>query len=148
MKKLYFVVTAILLISNTMFSQVGINSDNSSPDPSAGLDVKFSDKGLLPPRMLYSQINEIVNPASGLVVYCTDCGSDGSGAMAMFTNGMWYLFNTKCLLSPITPTAGAQEASSNQIIWNWNPVSTATGYKWNTSNDYTDRKSTRLNSSH
>jgi hypothetical protein len=41
------------------------------------------------------------------------------------------------LSSPSAPTAGTSTApSSSQIVWNWNPVSNATGYKWNTINDY------------
>jgi uncharacterized protein (TIGR02145 family) len=37
---------------------------------------------------------------------------------------------------PTTPTAGTQIPSTNQIVWNWSSVSGATGYKWNTTNDY------------
>ena len=136
MKRRFTLLLALVIISAGLFAQVGINSDNSGPDSSAMLDVKSTERGLLPPRMSYNQMNEIANPASGLVVYCTDCGADGSGAMAMYINTTWYLFNTKCLLSPATPIAGVHEASSNQIIWNWNPVPTASGYKWNTVNNY------------
>lgn len=34
------------------------------------------------------------------------------------------------------PTAGTHTPSQTQIIWNWNAVSGATGYKWNTTNNY------------
>jgi len=37
---------------------------------------------------------------------------------------------------PNSPTSGAHVASGTQIVWNWNAVSGATGYKWNTINDY------------
>ena len=37
---------------------------------------------------------------------------------------------------PATPAAGTHIPSQTQIVWNWNPVSGATGYKWNVSNDY------------
>ena len=37
---------------------------------------------------------------------------------------------------PTTPTAGTQVPSQTQIIWNWNPVLGATGYKWNLTDDY------------
>ena len=127
------ILAIFLSITFQLSAQVGINTDGSQPDPSAGLDVKFNNKGFLPPRMTTEQMNAIINPASGLVVYCTDCGS---GAMAMFINETWYIINTKCLLSPITPVSGTHVPSSNQIVWNWNPVSTATGYKWNTTNNY------------
>jgi uncharacterized protein (TIGR02145 family) len=33
--------------------------------------------------------------------------------------------------------AGTHVPSGTQIVWNWNPVSGANGYKWNTTNSYT-----------
>jgi len=66
---------AFLLFSNSfLFSQVGINADNSAPDPSAGLDVNYSNKGLLPPRVALTAINSalpVTDPAVGLLVYNT-----------------------------------------------------------------------------
>ena len=35
-----------------------------------------------------------------------------------------------------TPSSGASSAAYTTITWIWNPVSDATGYKWNTTNDY------------
>jgi len=55
-----------------LFAQVGINSDNSTPDPSAELDVKFTDRGFLPPRMSTSLRNAIPSPAVGLLIFNTD----------------------------------------------------------------------------
>lgn len=71
MKKAALFLTLCLFAGLSVFAQVGINSDNSAPDPSAGLDVKFTNKGLLPPRMTAARIATIVNPADGLLVYCT-----------------------------------------------------------------------------
>jgi hypothetical protein len=34
------------------------------------------------------------------------------------------------------PPAGTHVPSPFQIVWNWNTVTDATGYKWNTTNDY------------
>jgi hypothetical protein len=34
------------------------------------------------------------------------------------------------------PVSGTHVPSPTQIVWNWNTVSGATGYKWSTSNDY------------
>ncbi len=62
----------LLLFSNTMFAQVGINTDNSEPNSSAILDVKSTSMGLLPPRMNTTQRNAIASPAEGLVIYNTD----------------------------------------------------------------------------
>ena len=63
-----------LLDCSVLFSQVGINTDGSNPDPSAGLDVKFTNKGFLPPRIALTAINSaapVVSPAIGLFVYNT-----------------------------------------------------------------------------
>ena len=50
-------------------AQVGINTDNSTPDASALLDIKSTDKGLLIPRMSSVQRTAISSPAAGLMVY-------------------------------------------------------------------------------
>jgi len=97
MKKLFFFIVVQLMFVSALFAQVGINTDNSDPDPSAMLDVKSTDKGFLPPRMTFTGMNAVASPASGLMVICTDCGSNGSGTLAMFANGMWFMFNANCL---------------------------------------------------
>jgi uncharacterized protein (TIGR02145 family) len=37
---------------------------------------------------------------------------------------------------PNAPTEGTHSATNVQIVWNWNAVTLATGYKWNTTNNY------------
>lgn len=69
-------------------AQVAINSDGTQPNPSAGLDVKFTDKGLLPPRMTTSQINAIGSPANGLMAYNTE-----SNNPVYFNGSAWRSFN-------------------------------------------------------
>src|ERR1039457_3618720 len=46
------------------------------------------------------------------------------------------LSQTTSLNPPSAPTAGTNIPSPTQIVWNWNTVSGATGYKWNISNNY------------
>jgi hypothetical protein len=73
MKKFYrlFVVLGFtLLISGvSVFSQVGINTDGTQPNPSAMLDVKSTITGFLPPRLTTDQRNLISSPATGLTIY-------------------------------------------------------------------------------
>lgn len=72
MKNLPLLCAIILLIAgNSLTAQVAVNTDGSDPDGSAMLDVQSSDKGLLPPRMTQAQIEAIVNPANGLMVFNT-----------------------------------------------------------------------------
>jgi uncharacterized protein (TIGR02145 family) len=115
-------------------AQVSISNDNSVPDPAAMLDVKSTQKGFLPPRMNHTELNAIVDPPDGLIVYCTDCGLNGFGSLSIHIAGAWYALNSNCL-NPVSPSAGTHVPSQTQIIWNWNPVQNALGYKWNTIND-------------
>jgi uncharacterized protein (TIGR02145 family) len=70
MKNLFFIIA--IYATCTLSAQVGVNSDGSSPDGSAMLDVKSTDKGFLPPRMTEAQRDAISDPAAGLVIYQTD----------------------------------------------------------------------------
>ncbi len=135
MKKLFLLLISIVWIVFAGNAQVGINTDGSAPEPSAGLDVKFNNKGLLPPRMTHAQLNAIPSPADGLIVYCTDCGANGVGSLSLFMAGAWYTLSANCL-NPLSPLSGTHTASPTQIVWNWSTVLNATGYKWNTTNNY------------
>jgi hypothetical protein len=72
MKSLSLFLVMLLAACTSAVAQVGINADNSSPDPSAMLDVKSISKGFLAPRMTLAQMGAIVNPANGLIVFCTN----------------------------------------------------------------------------
>ena len=93
MKKVIISLSFFLFIGISVFAQMGINTDNSAPDNSAMLDVKSTNKGLLPPRMTTSLINAIANPAEGLIVYNTSLHSlvfyNGTGWKR--TDGQFYI---------------------------------------------------------
>ena len=72
MKKIILFSVISMIAGSLSFAQVSINSDNSVPHPSAGLDVKFTNKGFLPPRLNTAQRNAIASPATGLVIYNTE----------------------------------------------------------------------------
>src|SRR5512138_2207571 len=114
MRKLSFCVMILLANSSLLFSQVGINIDGSMPDNSALLDVKSTNKGVLIPRLTFEQRNALSNPAQGLMVFCTDCGVEGS--LSMYSNGSWKSFS---LCSSASPVGGNHVYTSGQIIWNW-----------------------------
>ncbi|NQV02790.1 MAG: hypothetical protein HQ542_09100 [Bacteroidia bacterium] len=135
MKKLSLFFLLLLFFNGYLFSQVGINIDGSAPNNSAMLDIKSNSHGFLPPRMTFNQMQAIMSPATGLIVYCTNCGPAGTGAMAIYIDVAWYLLNVACQ-PPAAPTAATHVPTFDQIIWNWNPVTGATGYRWNTTNDY------------
>jgi hypothetical protein len=70
MKNLFYLLFLALNIS--VNAQVAINTDGSSPDGSAMLDIKSINRGMLMPRMTLAQRNAIASPANGLMIYQTD----------------------------------------------------------------------------
>ncbi|MFZ9699863.1 MAG: fibrinogen-like YCDxxxxGGGW domain-containing protein [Flavobacteriales bacterium] len=70
----FFILVVFVAVTLNLLSQttgVGINATGSAPDPSAGLDVNYTNKGFLQPRLTTAQRNGIANPASGLSIYNT-----------------------------------------------------------------------------
>ncbi len=65
----------ILLLQIVVSAQVGVGTTN--PDSSAKLDVSSTAQGFLLPRMRFAERNNITRPATGLMVFCTDCGISG-----------------------------------------------------------------------
>jgi uncharacterized protein (TIGR02145 family) len=131
-RTLLILALVVLLGSNQNIAQnVGIGSTSFTPDASAGLEIRYTDKGFLLPRMTTEQRDDIQNPATGLQIFnlSTSC-------LEIFANGIWQqIFCAVCPI-PNVPTAGTHVPGETQIIWNWNSVSGATGYKWHTTNNY------------
>lgn len=84
-----FTLVLLALFCQTVYGQnVGINSTGAAPHASAGLDVSFTDKGFLAPRMTAAQRGVIPSPATGLLVYQTD-GVTGF----YYYNGSTWVYN-------------------------------------------------------
>jgi hypothetical protein len=75
----------IVVFTAALPAQVAVNSDGSSPDGSAMLEVKSTDKGFLPPRMTTAQRDAIGSPAEGLMIYNTD-----ENSLQWFIGYTWY----------------------------------------------------------
>jgi hypothetical protein len=60
------------LLPFTCSAQIAVNSTGANPDGSAGLDVSFTDKGVLIPRLTLAQRGAIASPATSLLIYQTD----------------------------------------------------------------------------
>ncbi len=81
LSKLLLLVSAVL-VSMTSFAQsISISNSGATPDASAMLDIKSTDKGLLVPRMTATDRGSIASPATGLIVYQMD------GASGFYYNG-------------------------------------------------------------
>lgn len=78
---LFFLLTLVIITN----AQVGIGT--ISPAASAQLDVTSTSTGLLPPRMTETQRNAIATPATGLMVWCSNCGPKGE--MQVFNGTNW-----------------------------------------------------------
>ena len=135
MRKILFSLSFIIMAGIGAIAQVSINADSSLPDSSAGLEVKFNDRGFLPPRMTRAGMYAITSPAAGLVVFCTNCGSNGAGALCAYKSLGWHIFNAECI-TPLAPASGTHETQTEQITWNWQPSYGATGYKWSSLNSF------------
>ncbi len=68
-------LTVIIFSPITLSAQVAINTDGSSADGTAILDVKSTSQGLLIPRMSSADRTGITTPANGLLVFDTDTKS-------------------------------------------------------------------------
>jgi len=73
MKKIIIVLGVMLFsIVENINAQVAVNTDGSTADASAMLDIKSTTKGVLVPRMIKSQRDAILSPTTGLMIYQTD----------------------------------------------------------------------------
>lgn len=80
MKKSTILLTVFLVISTgSLTAQVAINTDGSSANTSAMLDVKSDTSGILIPRLTKAQRLAISSPATGLMIYQND-----------YSDGFWY----------------------------------------------------------
>jgi uncharacterized protein (TIGR02145 family) len=134
MNKLFiFLIFNILIINFTYSQGISVNTTGAAADNSAMLDISSTSQGLLIPRMTTEERDGIASPALSLLIFniTTNC-------FEAYVNGNWY--SVSCpppCTSPSVPSAGTNTTSITQIVWNWNTVTEATGYKWNTANDYT-----------
>jgi len=94
MNKLIFLISALFYVN---LSAQGVTlGNNAAPDPSAGLDLQFTDRGFLPPRLNTVQRNAITSPAFGLSIYNTDSDC----IEVYFQSGGWRQTNCGCQSFP------------------------------------------------
>ena len=92
-----FITVMALMLSYGMMAQVAINTDNTTANSSAMLDVKSTTKGMLIPRMTTAQRTAISSPADGLMVYDET------------TNNFWFYDSGNSGWTELVTTAGANE---------------------------------------
>ncbi len=101
MKQLLFILFLVNTCAASFAQQgVAINTDGTSPNASAMLDVKSTSRGILVPRMTSAQRAAIVTPARGLMVYDNTSNTfwfyNGSAWQEMIGSGSskWNLSNS------------------------------------------------------
>jgi len=136
-----------IFIFSISFAQVGIGTN--SPDASAKLDISSTSQGLLPPRMTYAQRQAISSPATGLMIYCTNCGP-GTGEPQFYNGTVWVnMIGGTALTQP--PTVASTTAASiitrtsatsgGNITNDFGSTISARGICWSTSQNPTTANS-------
>jgi antitoxin component YwqK of YwqJK toxin-antitoxin module len=130
LKFLVLIISSIMLINMQIYAQnVGINSDGSSPDASAMLDIKSTDKGLLIPRVALtntSLASPITSPATSLLVYNTATTGDVTPGYYYWNGNQWVRFATGVTagITSIGPGTSSTETGSSGLTFNPNPITT------------------------
>lgn len=89
--QLKLIIVGLLLSLTGIAQNIGINTTGAIPNASAGLDIDFTNKGLLIPRVSLTattDVTTIPSPATSLLVYNTNAAMTG-GAL-----GFWYFDGT------------------------------------------------------
>ena len=106
MKRLFVFLNLIVFCFASLAQSVAINTDGSSANSTAMLDVKSTVKGFLPPRMTQVQRNAITTPAAGLIIHCTDCSRIGP-----------YAYNGSAWMPMLQRTYSIGDAAQGGIVF-------------------------------
>jgi len=98
MQKIYILILFCLFIGQSQ-AQVAIGA--VSADGSAKLDITSTNKGVLIPRMTEAQRSAISTPATGLLVYQTDAGTNGAG-FYFYNSSAWTRLSVVASLDDLT----------------------------------------------
>lgn len=134
MKNTYPIIILFALFwTSHLSAQVAITPDGSSAYPSAMLEIKSDEKGVLLPRMTTGERDAINSPANSLLIF-----NITTGCYEVF-NSSWYgweqIWCLECTL-PDSPIEETHLLQINEIEWHWSEAPGATGYKYNTTEDY------------
>ncbi|MCB0790639.1 MAG: hypothetical protein H6595_01805 [Flavobacteriales bacterium] len=87
-------VTGLFAVGSLHAQGVAINTTGAAPNAAAMMDITSTNRGMLMPRVTYTQRNAIPLPATGLWVYQTDDGA-GPPYNPKNASGLWYFNGTQ-----------------------------------------------------
>lgn len=122
-------VVALMFLSASMViaQNVGISATGVAPSGDAGLDVNFTDKGVLIPRVSLTNTGTYGltggGPTTSMLVYNTNAGIAGTGAMG---TGYYYWNGTRWvkLLAASSPSDAWLITGNAGTIWGTHFVGT------------------------
>ncbi|MFD3407599.1 hypothetical protein SKC37_02930 [Aquirufa sp. HETE-83D] len=77
------------IIANGKVNVPDMTIGDSYSYSSAALAINSTTKGFLPPRMVENEKNNIDSPENGLIIWCYNCGINGSGELQIFNGYSW-----------------------------------------------------------
>jgi hypothetical protein len=115
----------------------------SAASPSAVLEANSTTQGFLPPRMTSTQRDLINSPAQGLIIYCTNCGTNGE--VEVYNGTTWTNISGSAVAAtlPILTTATATDitttnaTSGGNITFDGGATISARGICWSTTTNPT-----------
>ncbi len=123
MKKFTCFVILLCCSHYSSYAQVGIGT--TSPDPSSILHIESTDKGILAPRLTTVQINAIVNPANGLLVYNTDlneyqfnCATPGTPDWTKISHNMSVKYSNTDVTTNVNVNTAINLPLLGSLEWN------------------------------
>src|SRR5436190_11966489 len=120
---------ALTVVANAQSGGVSINTTNSPAHPSAMLDVSSTSSpylGMLIPRMNTSNRNSITLPATGLMIYNTDCGIN-----EYYTGTCWVSLGQNIKTPAHITCSGSTDFCANETRTFTIPaLNSATNYEW------------------
>jgi len=118
----------VFFTTYSLFSQVKVGENPNTINPSAGLEIEYTNKGFLPPRMTTIQRDAIQNPVLGLQIYNTT-----TNCMEYYRPTGWYSMCPRlATLTTVTASSitGVSASSGGQITDDGGATITSRGVCW------------------
>ena len=96
----------------TVGTNVSVGVGTATPATSAVLELASTTQGFLPPRMTLAQMNAIVTPQTGMIVYTTD-----NGTLQMWNGVAWAV-----ITSPSTGPTASTVPTGTIVAWGSNAI--------------------------